>query len=179
MAKKSIKARKGIKVGTPVDMNGFPQSISDEANEQMKELMGRVLETLPEGVEVPMPTHLNIHFLSEEGTGRWMSLFVLADPGEEVSDDIMRVEAAMDFQTLRRVASEGQEPMWEWMRNVAAMTCVQAVIHGEGLPNRIGIQLSNALRAHDVDSDPEFTHMINETAKQVAMRSMMSRVMSE
>jgi hypothetical protein len=175
MAKRKI----NFKAGTPVNMGDFPINISDETNEKMKELMSKVLEEFPPGLELPMPTPLDIHFLHQEGTDRWMSLFVLANPNTEPSENNMRVEALMDFSTLQRVAREGQEPMWEWMRNVAAMTCVQAVLRGQGLPNRIGLQISDAVRAHDVDQDPEFAKMINDAAHALAKQALMGREVSE
>ena len=156
-----------------------PTSVSQEADGAMRRLMSDVLAAIPSGMEETMPTPLNVHFLSEEGTGRWMSLFTLANPSESGNENVMRVEAGMDMVTMRRVAAEGQEPMWEWMRNVAAMTCVQALLHGQELPNRIGIQLSDAIRAHDIDRDPEFVRHLNLIAKQEAMRTMMARTVSE
>ena len=155
----------------------LPHLLSPEDERQIAGAMRGTLEALPEFMDF-MPCPIDVYFMHEEGTGRWMSLFTLGDP-KQVGEGVMRVETLIKRETMQRAVDEGQEPLWEWLRDTAAQVCVQALLNNMELPHRIGLQLGSALRSHDIDRDPVFEASIREAARLQAMSAMMRKELSE
>jgi hypothetical protein len=132
---------------------------------------------MPNGLDF-MPTPIDMYFLHEEGTNRWMTLFTLGDPSSDAKAD-MRAETILTRRDMEAIVASGQEPLWEWLRNVSVQICIEAVLKGKELPNRIGIQLAGAMRAHDIDRDREFQDQVMTIAQQQAMQRVMGQELSE
>lgn len=174
-----IKAERKVK-GAPTGAIGdhrLPHLLSPEDEERIASAMRGTLEALPPGLDF-MPCPIDVYFLHEEGTGRWMSLFTLGDPNQ-AGEDVLRVETVIKRETMQRAVDEGQEPLWEWLRDTAAQVCVQALLNNMELPHRIGLQMGSALRSHDIDRDPVFEASIREAARLQAMSAMMRKELSE
>jgi hypothetical protein len=162
---------------TPVNDMGFPINLSGSEEDNIKSLISQTLKMMPTGLDF-MPTPIDMYFLHEEGTNRWMTLFTLGDPANEVKAD-MRAETILTRRDMEAIVASGQEPLWEWLRNVSVQICIEAVLKGKELPNRIGIQLAGAMRAHDIDRDREFQDQVMTIAQQQAMQRVMGRELSE
>lgn len=155
----------------------FPINLTPAEEQNIKRLMAGTLETLPPGLDF-LPCPIDIFFLHEEGTGRWMSLFGLGSPDGEHKAD-MRGETIMTKELMQEIVDKGQEPLWEWLRNISVLTCVNALAKGLEMPDRIGVQLAGALRAHDIDQDKEFQDQLHKAAQAQAMAAMMGPGLSE
>ncbi len=155
----------------------FPINLTPTEEQNIKRLMAGTLESLPPGLDF-MPCPIDIFFLHEEGTGRWMSLFSLGSPDGSSRAD-MRGETIMHKELMQEIVDKGQEPLWEWLRNISVLTCVNALAKGLEMPDRIGVQLAGALRAHDIDQDKEFQEQLHKAAQAQAMAAMMGQGLSE
>ncbi len=107
-----------------------------------------------------------------------MSLFSLGSPDGSTKAD-MHAETIMPKELMQEIVDKGQEPLWEWLRNISVLTCVNALAKGLEMPDRIGVQLAGALRAHDIDQDKEFQDQMHKAAQAQAMAAMMGQGLSE
>ena len=155
----------------------FPINLTRADEKHIQALMAGTIEALPPGLDF-MPCPIDIFFLHEEGTGRWMSLFSLGSPDNRSQAD-MRGETIMTKELMQEIVDKGQEPLWEWLRNISVLTCVNALAKGLEMPDRIGVQLAGALRAHDIDQDKEFQDQMHKAAQAQAMAAMMGQGLSE
>lgn len=159
----------------------FPINLTPAEEQNIKHLIAGTLGSLPPGMDF-MPCPIDIFFLHEQGTGRWMSLFSLGSPDGNTKTGIkadMHAETIMTKELMQEIVDRGQEPLWDWLRNIAVITCVTALAKGLEMPDRIGVQLAGALRAHDIDQDKEFQDQLLKAAQAQAMAAMMGQGLSE
>ena len=159
----------------------LPSNLTPAEELNIKYLIEGTLRSLPPGLDF-MPCPIDIFFLHEEGTDRWMSLFSLGSPDGGTKTGMkadMHAETIMHKELMQEIVDKGQEPLWEWLRNISVLTCVNALAKGLEMPNRIGVQLAGALRAHDIDQDKEFQDQLHKAAQVQAMAAVMGQGLSE
>jgi len=117
------------------------------------------------------PIPVDVFFLEKDD--KTMALFTMGG-GEMTQHAGMQITAALDRDTMERIAKEGQDPAWDWLRDIAMHTCVEAVSKGLDLPNALGVQLAQVVRSVSLDDDKELRDRIYQEAKALAYARVVS-----
>jgi hypothetical protein len=170
MAKKSKSTPK-------IDTSDFPALDTNQNKELMATLQTLLAADLPPEAW-PIPAAIDVHFLST-ADGRREARFVFSTPNHPLLPSAMRFVCQLDKETVRDATSRGQEAIWEWLRNNAVGICTEALVRNLDMPDRISLQLSKAVRFHDVDRDREFLDKITTEARKLAMRQFVGKEVTE
>ena len=171
MAKKS-------KVNNPkIDTSNFP-SLDAKQDKELRSLMAEVLKANLPAAAWPIPTPVDVHFLTTQD-GRREARFVFSTPNHPLLPNAMRFTCPMAVETVEDTAKRGQEAVWEWLRDHAVAICTEAITRNLDMPDRISLQIAGAVRFHDVDGDREFQDRIHTEAKEMAMRAFVGREVTE
>ena len=170
-------AKKSKRTDPKIDTSDFPALDAKQNKELMATLQTLLAADLPPEAW-PIPTPIDVHFLST-ADGRREARFVFSTPQRPLLSNAMRFMCQLDKETVRDATSRGQEAIWEWLRNNAVGICTEALVRNLDMPDRISLQLSNAVRFHDVDRDREFLDKITAEARELAMRTFVGKGVTE
>lgn len=144
--------------------------LSKDQDRAIRDMMRGILRD-PRITSSSPPIPVDIFFLEKDD--KMMALFTMGgSPMSQHAD--MQIIAALDRDTMERIAKEGQDPAWDWMRNIAMHTCVEAVSKGLDLPNALGVQLAQVIRSVNLDNEQEIRDRIYRDAKALAYSRIMT-----
>ena len=127
-----------------IDTSNFP-SLDAKQDKELRSLMAEVLKANLPAAAWPIPTPIDVHFLSTPD-GRREARFVFSTPNHPLLPSAMRFNCPMAVETVKDTAKRGQEAIWEWLRNNAVGICTEAVARNLDMPDRISLQIAGARR---------------------------------
>lgn len=160
---------KRVKKSDKSEFRDLPRLTRDK-DRAIRDMMRGILAD-PRVTSSSPPIPVDIFFMERDG--KQMALFTMG--GGQVSQHAgMQVIAALDRGTMEQIVSQGQDPIWDWLRNVAMHTCVEAVSKGLDLPNVLAVQLADVVRSVSLDDDRELRDRIYLEARELAYAKLMS-----